>query len=294
MDDTLDAIFERLKPQNLVDEIISWARSTPEGSDRVRKVAKNMATNVIHWIEEHPVSSLLLGGAIAACWYESRSHGRMGRLAYPSPDETMADYETGAEFSGASVWSSPANETSYGESTPGKLKEAARERVRHVRERAQDLTHRAKDTLSRVRERAGAASTRIRERGAEKVERARATWSTGRERFSGVVEERPISMGVGFLALGILAGLLAPAMPIERRSLGPMARRAREQGRNLANEALRKSKDAASAAASAAACEAEAQGFTPHDIIEKASTVAQSAAEAGIEALHSETPKKEG
>jgi hypothetical protein len=254
-----------------------------------------MATNVIHWIEEHPVSSLLLGGAVAACVYESRSQGRLRGFAGSSPDDTMADYETGAEFSTtAEDWAAESGEGGYPESATGKLKEAARERVQHVRERAQDLTHRAKDTLSRVRERAGAASHRLRQRGAEKVERARATWDSGRDRFTEVVEERPISIGVGFLALGILAGLLVPAMPIERRSLGPMVRRAREQGRNLAQEALRRGKEAASAAASAAASEAEAQGLTPHEMVEKASTVAQSAAEAGMEALHSETPRKEG
>jgi hypothetical protein len=296
MDDTLDQIAERLQPRHLIDDLLGWLRSSPDGMEQARNKAKVMGTSIIHWIEEHPMPVLLLGGAVATYIYESRKD----RREFDLDDEEWAEADEGftSDFGASqppSEWS--ATETSAGAgitgSAYGEEESSARGKVRETmgaaRRKARELSGRARQSLARARYRARETGTRLRERGSAGAERVRhrATemWSAGRHQLDDAVEDYPIGVGLGFLALGVLTGLLVPRTRAEEELMGETSRRVRERTRGAVSDAIQRGREVASAAGSAAAREAEAQGLTPEQLAEKAGAVAKSATEAGKETL---------
>jgi hypothetical protein len=310
MDETLDRIAERLQPRHILDEVIGWIRSRPEGTrSDARNKAKNMGKNVIHWIEDHPVPIMLLGGAIAAYIYECR------KAKYDANMEYDYDYERGDEWAGeearvsmggttvpAAGWPGEKPETGYAdvEAEGGKqsITEAARARARAARERAEQIGSRAKSAMSRARMRARETTRSLRDRGMQQAERLRGqaqhAWTSGRDQFSGVMEEKPLALGLGFLALGVLAGMVLPRTHAEEEWLGDASSQLKERTRELARDAVDRGKSALSAAGQAAAEEAERQGLTAGKIAEKARAVARSATEASADVVRTAAPVGQG
>src|SRR5690606_6975565 len=230
MDGTLDEIAARLQPRHLLDELFGWVRSARSrrsgrrtGSGIVARVgkgagktAKHMGNNMMNWIRQHPVPSLLLGGAVAAYIYESRSRKSYGDIY---AEEWMEEEEYGPEFGATGApstgWASEPAMESYG---PAPAKGEGRSRLRDLKERARahasDLRARAGEAISRVRHETGSAGDRLKRRSAEQAarvrQRARDMWSHQRHQIGDAVEDHPITVGLGCMALGLLAGMLIP------------------------------------------------------------------------------------
>jgi hypothetical protein len=308
MDETLDRLAERLQHRHILDEVIGWFRSRPqETRTAARNKATNMGKNVMHWIEDHPVPLMLLGGAIAAYIYDCR------RRQTQDASDYEYDYERGDEWAGeeaqvsmggtsvpAPGWPGEKPETGYSDvesEAQGRIQgltEAAKARARAARERAGEIGTRARGAVSRARTRAMERGRALRERGMERAEelrgRARDAWSSGRDQISGVMEEKPLVMGLGFLALGVLSGMILPRTHAEQEWLGETSSQLKQRGKDLARDAMQRGKSALSAAGQAAAEEAERQGLTAETIAEKARVVAKTATEASADAVRSTTP----
>jgi gas vesicle protein len=82
----------------------------------------------------------------------------------------------------------------------------------------------------------------------------------GAKKAVGMAEANPIGLAVGALAVGFLAGTLAPRTRVEDEKLGPMADQVKEQAMETGQEALERGKQVAQEAASTAKDEAQAQG----------------------------------
>ena len=105
-----------------------------------------------------------------------------------------------------------------------------------------------------------------------------------RERVATTTNQHPLEVGLGFLALGLIAGLAIPTPRAVSRRLAPAAGRLREAGAEL----VEKGKRVAKAATEAVKVEAKTQGLTVERVRDEAKTVAQRAGEAAKEAAKQE------
>src|SRR5690606_26303404 len=76
MDETLDALGEKLNPRHLLDGLIDYFRGPrSEGTgtrlkDEALHVAGRFSRNLMHQVAEHPLPSLLIGAGLAWLVYE--------------------------------------------------------------------------------------------------------------------------------------------------------------------------------------------------------------------------------
>jgi len=67
----------------------------------------------------------------------------------------------------------------------------------------------------------------------------------GAERAAGVVQENPLGLAIGGLAVGFLAGMILPRTKVEDERLGPVADQVKQQARETGEEALEHGKQIA-------------------------------------------------
>jgi ElaB/YqjD/DUF883 family membrane-anchored ribosome-binding protein len=71
----------------------------------------------------------------------------------------------------------------------------------------------------------------------------------GARRAVGVVQENPLGVAVGAVAVGFLAGMVIPSTRIENEKIGPMADHVKDQVKESGQEVLERGKAAVSAGA---------------------------------------------
>ncbi|MEN3279491.1 MAG: hypothetical protein V7607_631 [Solirubrobacteraceae bacterium] len=65
----------------------------------------------------------------------------------------------------------------------------------------------------------------------------------------GIVQENPLGLAVGAVAVGFLAGLAVPTSDVEHEKLGPVADRVKDQAKDTGQEALERGREVAQSAA---------------------------------------------
>ena len=85
------------------------------------------------------------------------------------------------------------------------------------------------------------------------------------KRAAGVAQENPLGLALGGVAVGFIAGMLAPASRVEDEKLGPMADQVKDQIKETGQEAMERGKDVAQQAAETAkeAGQQHAQEMSP-------------------------------
>jgi hypothetical protein len=71
-------------------------------------------------------------------------------------------------------------------------------------------------------------------------------------RAKGVAQENPLGLALGGVAVGFLAGILAPSSRVEDEKLGPVADQVKDQLKETGQEAVERGKDVAQQAADTA------------------------------------------
>jgi ElaB/YqjD/DUF883 family membrane-anchored ribosome-binding protein len=289
MDQTIDRLEDRFHGRHLIDEIVGFfRRGDSEGRmDEWREKVSRSASTVADSVKAHPVPLLMIGAGIAWLIYENRSR-RASDYDTRSMDYTGEDYPgTGYESYGAASASGYEAEGYTGEglpegTAPGSIADQAKEKLANLgsqaREKAADLGARGRQKLDSARERAAELRQQAQQRGREVYDRTR-------ERVVSTADQHPLEVGIGFLALGVLAGLAIPTPPVVSRRLVPAADRLRQASSDL----VEKGKRVAQAATQAAKVEAKTQGLTVERVRDEAKAVAKSAKDAATE-----TAKQEG
>jgi gas vesicle protein len=72
------------------------------------------------------------------------------------------------------------------------------------------------------------------------------------KRAAGVAQENPLGLAIGGVAVGFLAGMLAPSSRVEDEKIGPMADQVKDQLKETGQEAMERGKDVAQQAAETA------------------------------------------
>jgi hypothetical protein len=283
MDNTMDALGQRLHGRHLVDELIGFFRSSSENpsdpnasssgsggdaANQLKEKASSALSAVADTVKNNPVPALVIGAGIAWLIYESRRGNRASNDAnerdeddehfqdYRQPLEYPAADEEGLGFSGEDDYGPVGNESgSSAESGMQRAKDAAREKAYESR----DIVH---EKLSRVREGAANLRERVSDLGSRVQERTKEIYTQGRDRVVRTANEQPLAVGLGVLALGVIAGLSLPTPQRVNRIAGPTADRLRQKARETGRDYVERGRRVARAAADAAKSEAEKQGLT--------------------------------
>jgi ElaB/YqjD/DUF883 family membrane-anchored ribosome-binding protein len=275
MDETMDAIGDRLQGRHLVDEILGLFRRNGEPHAAGRKLA-NAAESAVHavtdTVKRNPGPALLVGAGVAWFIYSvtrDRSDDEGDDFAVSGGTDYRDDLTRTETVPGdPDLYQDrpleyPAGDLELGvdESHGSKFaeaKDAVREKASDLKERGReklaDVGNKARETFDQVRERARHLKDRARDRTQQ-------VYTRSRERVSSTFHEHPLEIALGCLAAGLIAGLALPTPARLNRAAGPTVDRLRQRARQAGSELVDKTSRVARAAATAARDEAQAQGL---------------------------------
>ncbi|MGZ8900033.1 MAG: DUF3618 domain-containing protein [Limisphaerales bacterium] len=303
MDDTLDQLSERLQPRHILDDVLDYfrsRRSDPDQRRRLRSAAsktaghvkdtagqvKDKASDAGHFafeqVKQHPLPAVLIGAGIAMLLME-RNRGTEYEEVYDSENEMAGDLESGfadmelPEGVGPESYALPQHYTgdsdSNSDGTLSKLKNKGSELKQKAGASLQNMKQRTTEKTADLHRRAS-------ERGAQLKEKARHGYEQGYESIKHTAEERPLAVGLGFLAIGVVVGMLLPSTRKEDELVGPTRDRLVNRSREVAEDAVDRGKQVARTAYDTATREAREQGLTPEALKEKTNAIASQVKEA--------------
>ena len=295
MDHTLDEIGEKMKPRHLFDELLGLLHLKRMDGDKLKHQAGEVmhstgqaagrAAHVIgDVIREHPIPTLLVGAGVAWAIYESSHTHRTHSGNSPHKDNGHGDGATPRGWGGDPNWEESVAE----DWEPGGFKEKTAEGWESAKEGAESAAENVKEKMSAVghsiRQRAsegaraiGQKATQLKDQLAHTAQRG---FETGREKFVETSQTHPLSVGLGFLAAGVLMGLALPPSRKEDEWVGDAADRVKDEARARGEDLVERGKKVASAAADAVKRTAAEEGLTPQVLKEKVQHVAAKTEEA--------------
>lgn len=157
---------------------------------------------------------------------------------YATADRADIGYGAGTSYGGVPYDASARQDVSRGiegEDTGGGVKARAGEAVSNVKDRAAEVASTVKDRATDVKDRAVGKASEVRERAMGAVDHLReripsrdvVRYRTS-DWFHRTVDEQPLLLALGGIALGMLASTLVPVTNKERRLIEPAKRRAEE------------------------------------------------------------------
>jgi ElaB/YqjD/DUF883 family membrane-anchored ribosome-binding protein len=300
MDDTIDALGDRLQPRHLLDEFLGFLRgNSSDGNSRLTHMREKLSHScntamhaVADTVKQNPMPALLIGAGVAWMIYESRrdrtadydfeDYSRRGEdLDYG----TETYYDRPLEYPPGTIAETGYTGTEEEKSKLGTMKDK-------IAEKASSATGAVKEKLSHAGEAARQRAGALRQRAGEMTSRMRESthdaYVRTRERVTTTADQHPLEVGLIALAAGLIAGLAVPTPRAVNRRIGPTADRLRDRAREAGSELVEKGKRVAQAATSALQEEARNQGLTPERLREKVGNVAHRATEAGRQSAERE------
>ena len=303
MDETVDALGERLSPGKIVDEL--WARLRQgDGLSSVGEV-----------VREHPVPLALMGLGLGWLAVEratggsekarrvgpgtwARAEGRRG--PYGSDAVRHDDPEWPHTGSGAQLKARVAGMGERLSEAKESVTEAMHGAADAVTGEARDLKARASAMTQGAQERASHQAHELRERTTDAAHSIADATREGAQRvrhgFWDLLEESPMVVGAIAFGIGIASGLAAPTTPVEDRLMGRASDTLRDEAKRVAGHTAESAKKVAENAAEAARVEVsrvrEEEGETAHSAVDAlgdaAKRVVASAKEAARETAEEE------
>jgi ElaB/YqjD/DUF883 family membrane-anchored ribosome-binding protein len=259
MDDTVDAIQQRLAPDQLV----------AEGLDRLRDAIERNSERVIATLRRHPIVTSAVGLGIGWLLIEGASPYSASR--YPT-----GGYSPGMRERASHIGERAREQASH-------IAEEAREQAAQLSERVKGQ---AGHLAGQAREQAGQLAGQLRGQAAHAGSYAYDQAGQAGRQFNRLLHDNPMAMSTMGFALGTLLGLLVPETRKEDELMGETRDDLMEKAKEASKETFEKAQHVAEAAAQAATDEAKRQNLTPEGaagLVEKAERVAGSAAGAARE-----------
>lgn len=276
MDDTMDALGNRLQGKHLIDEIVGLFRHRDGDSgsgtgEKIKRSADAALHRVVDTVKANPWPSFLIGAGVAWLVYESTRD-----KTEKSEDDEQTNDNDGANYDSASEqtrfdpelhvdrpleYPAPTSDvdgSGFGE-TLSEVKDTLAAKASsakdQVKEKLGSVGEKAREKFQNVKESAS-------ELGARAKERTREVYRKSKDRVVETADRHPLELGLACLAVGAIAGLALPTPQKVHRVAGPTVDRLRDRTRQAGREAVEKSRRVARAATDAAKEEAEAQGLT--------------------------------
>jgi ElaB/YqjD/DUF883 family membrane-anchored ribosome-binding protein len=310
MDDTIDALGERMHGRHLLDEVIGFFRhnsdKTAQTSAKVREKvsetagqisesAGNAANAVVNTVKKNPVPVLLIAAGAAWLAYSTTRSRSVGMENDEIEDDDRYDpdthydrpleYPSGATFSEADTTGSVQSATDEAGSKLGQVTD-------QVKGKLSDLSAKASDKLQSVKSRASEIGSKVRDRasqiGGQVQDKTREVYTKSRDVVVQTADQRPVEVGLGCLLAGVLVGLAVPTPAPVHRTVGPTMDRLRNRTKQAGRDAVQRGKRVVDAATNAARDEAQSQGLTPDRMREGVQSVASRAGDAASNAAKQE------
>ena len=222
MSETVDALQERLSPQNIKEQAKVQAKET----------AREAGTSFVDRIKQNPVPAAMVGIGLGWLFMSGREEGSAQRRYREDPYY----YERSVDRSYPAYYEEPGR-SSTGQ---GRAQEAAGQ----ARERASQLGGQAQERASQLSE--GAQ---------EQAQRAKGG-------FQQMLQENPLAVGALAVGLGAAIGFSVPETEKENQAMGEARDNLVERGKEKAEELKPKVRRVAEQAQSAAKEEAQNQDLT--------------------------------
>lgn len=201
MSDTINSIQEKFSPENLKDQAQEMVRDATIGkveqmTDQATRKVKGLGESVMETIRQNPVPAVMAG--IGLSWLVTAS------MTNGSSQTSYNHYQS-------------HNGSNYGASrmgngqTQGKVQEIASD----VQDKAGQLVDDARNQVQNLTEEA-------REKADEMAWRLQEQKRMAADRFSQLLNERPLAVAAAAFAIGAAIGLSLPETPQENQLLGEM------------------------------------------------------------------------
>ena len=281
MDETFAALDSKLTPSQIGLEVWNLFKGgSSAGAGKLWRVAR-----------EHPMPAAVIGLGIGWLLVES-SKGDDARTEYGGKYQRyQSDYRGRSGVYGYGGSSYAGTGYDFENESEGRLS-AAKDKVKDLADSAKDavsdVTDRAKDAVSGVTDRAGDAADWTKEHALDLGHRAKdqayalkgkAKYQARRAKtgFWQTLEENPLVVGAATLALGVIAGLAIPSTDKEDELMGETRDHLFEEVKEAGEQVLEKGKHVVEAVTDKVKEEAQNQGLTPENVVEKVRTVAKEA-----------------
>ncbi len=283
MDKTIDALQQRIHPRELWNDLVGLFRSKSKSKkssgdgSQAASTAKKVGRKTLAMVRDHPVPAVLLTTAVTTLIYETATRrGRPRHRLIYQQEPTMHSgsyvhaqtgrpyYQSGEHLGQGRLPFEQAEHSGSSSDEPGMMKragEGAREVGSKVGEKMSQAGHQMREQAGQMGEKVSQAGHRMREGVSHMGDQMRHGMQQTRE----FIEERPITVGIGALALGLLAGLLIPGTRREEQMMGEQAEHAMQRGKEMGQEMYQRgakvAEEAVEAATEAAFHESERQGL---------------------------------
>jgi len=252
LDRAFDALGSRLTPSSLL-----W-----DGMGVFRDGASAGVSRAVQMAQQHPLPACVIGIGVGWLLLENARSGG-GEGAYPG---TPAEAE---EFMAAGYSTEHGGGSAVREKA-GRAAETVKEQASQAAGAVRQQTSQAVET---VRERTAQTAEAVKSRASRAGQQARHTAQRASSEFDHLLREQPLVVGLGAMAVGVLAGLLLPATRREDEAMGEARDRKLDQARSAARETLEKGKQVARTAVESAKRtakdEAERQQLTPRAVVDR-------------------------
>lgn len=220
LDRTMEALKERMTPGQLLDE----AMRTMGGA------GNQILARFVDQAKENPMPLAVMGVGLAWLMTSNRrASAASGSRGY-EPRSFAPVGEAGADDGGGpGIGERMHDVADRASGAAASAREKIGDAAAGVAGAARDAKHRAANAMHLAADRAGAYGEQTRDAIAELIER------------------EPLLIGGAGLLAGLALGAALPATAAERRYIGPMAEKAADKTRTLAQEGLEKVKDTAAA-----------------------------------------------
>jgi hypothetical protein len=237
MDRTMNEIGRRFHPRNFFDHLLDYFHDR-RNRERLGHAVQEVGHSALETMQHNPGALLLIGGGVA--WMlASERRGQEGRHVYgvaghyvdartgepyPTERETGKSIYHGEEIATGSKGGDKAKEK--GAQVAGAARKAFGKAGERAHGQAQRIRHSARHGLSSTR---GAAGRQL---------------SQSADRLGALMREYPFAVGLGALALGVLAGGIVPGTRPEQQAMGESS----EEVRHKAEEKVHQAQEAAATA----------------------------------------------
>ena len=231
MGETVDAIQQRLSPENLKEQ----AKDRVMGATVGR--AQEAGSGIMQTIRANPVPAALTGIGLTWLFASARRSQSSGRPTYDA-----YDYDYPPPYD---------DTTTSGPSSAGEALGRTRNRVG--------------ETASRAQDRAGQVASQAQDRVSNLSDQARYQTRRANDQLQRMLRQNPLTVGALAVGLGAAIGLALPQTRQEHEVMGEARDTLVEKAQEKAGEAQEKVQRVAEEAQSAAKDEAENQGLTSTD-----------------------------
>jgi gas vesicle protein/uncharacterized protein YjbJ (UPF0337 family) len=256
MSQTLDGIGDRLNPQHIKQQVKQNIRDATIG--RAEHMARNVADRatetrrgVVDAIRDNPIPAAMVGIGLGWLLYN-------GRRAEETPNQAGLGYWTGSDGQqgppAPGIYDEPSTmdrATDWAAGATSGVRDRAQELTGRAQETVGDLAGRAQETVGDLAGRTRQATSQMADRAGEMLgdtaSRARAAagslaeqtrYQSGRleHRFHDAIAESPLVVGAAVIALGITAGMAIPSTRRESELMGARRDELFDRARDMAQE----------------------------------------------------------